>query len=156
MTDGADPIEYVNGEPQFAEDEERNYIERECTQDMMAKFVADCGPIQETQGSSYFLAEDGYYAMQGDLDAWRTEAILTGEGELQIALHQNISGEDWHFIWVIDPDHRPVRCDSTETGGAEVVPIGGNTWVEEWSADEDGHSIYYINAGAFHLSLIHI
>jgi len=131
------------------EGEDPTYLEEVCTQEMMAKFVEDCGPIQDATGSSYFLAEDGYYAMQGDLDAWRTEAILTGENELQIALHQRIAGEDWHFIWVIDPDHNPVRCDSNETGGAEIVQIGGNNWVEEWSADEDGHSIYYINAGAY-------
>jgi len=131
------------------EDEDETYLEGYCTQEMMAKFVQDCGPIQETQGSSYFLAEDGYYALQGELDPWRTEAILTGENELQIALHQRIAGEDWHFVWVIDPNHRPERCDSTESGGAEVVAIGGNTWVDEWSADEEGHSVYYINAGAY-------
>jgi hypothetical protein len=141
------------------EGDDPTYLESVCTQEMMAKFVADCSPIQESTGSSAFLAEDGYYALQGDLEAWRTEAILTGENELQISLHQRIAGEDWHFIWVIDPDHRPVRCDSrdvaeggdpSEGGGAEVVPIGGNTWVDEWSATEDGYSIYYINAGAFH------
>ena len=132
------------------EGEDPTFLEEICTQEMMAKYVQDCTPIQEATGSSGFLAEDGYYALQGDLDAWRTEAIITGESELQISLHQRIAGEDWHFIWVIDPDHRPVRCDSTEQGGAQVVEIGGNTWVDEWSADEDGHSIYYINAGAFH------
>lgn len=135
----------------LAEDEdETSYMEEYCTQDMMAKYVADCEPIGSATGSSGFLAEDGYYAMQGDLEPWRSEAIITGEGELQLAFHQRIQGEDWHLIWTIDPDFRPEACLSTEGGGAEIVPVHGSSWVEEWSADEDGHDIFYINAGAFH------
>jgi len=125
-------------------------LEAICTQDMMRKYVEDCEPLQDASGGSYFLDEDGYYAMKGGIEPWRTEAILTGEGELQLAFHQEIQGEDWHLIWTIDPDFKPEACVSTEDGEAEVVPVHGSSWLEEWSIEEDGYTIYYVNAGAFH------
>lgn len=134
------------------EGEEPTYLEQTCTQEMMARYYEQCTPIQDTPSSSSFLADDGYYAMKGSIEPWRTEAILTGEGELQLTIHQRIQGEDWYYLWVIDPDFNPVRCKSSETGdgSATVEPIGGSNWLEQWSIDEDGHDIYYINSGAFH------
>jgi hypothetical protein len=125
-------------------------LEAICTQEMMRKYVEDCEPIKAATGRSSFLDQDGYYALKGTLEPWRTEAILTGEGELQLAFHQNIEGEDWQMIWTIDPDFKPETCVSTEDGEAESVPVHGLSWVEQWSLDEDGYDIYYINAGAFH------
>jgi hypothetical protein len=54
------------------------------------------------------------------------------------------------MIWTIDPEFKPETCVSTEDGEAEVVLVGGSSWVDEWSADEEGHDIYYINSGAYH------
>jgi hypothetical protein len=117
---------------------------------MMRKFVEDCEPVKAASGGAYFLDQDGYYAMKGSLEPWRTEALLTGEGELQLSFHQEIEGEDWQLIWTIDPDFKPESCVSTEDGNAEVVPVHGSSWLEEWSADEDGYTIYYVNSGAYH------
>lgn len=130
--------------------EERYYMEDYCTQDMMKKYVEDCGKLQEVVSTSNFLRQDGYYAMKGGLEPWRTEAILTGEGHLQLAFHQNVQGEDWQLIWTIDPEFKPETCVSTTDGEAEVVLVDQSSWVEEWSADEDGYDIYYINSGAYH------
>lgn len=128
-------------------------LEAMCTQDMMRKFVEDCEPIQDATGGSFFLDQDGYYALKGEIDPWRTEALLTGEGELQLGFHMELEGDDFEVIWTIDPDFNPQSCvsigeDSDE--GAEIVPVHGSNWLDEWSADEDGHTIYYINSGAFH------
>jgi hypothetical protein len=125
-------------------------LEAMCTQEMMRKFVEDCEPVKAASGGAYFLDQDGYYAMKGSLEPWRTEALLTGEGELQLSFHQEIEGEDWQLIWTIDPDFKPESCVSTEDGNAEVVPVHGSSWLEEWSADEDGYTIYYVNSGAYH------
>jgi hypothetical protein len=131
-------------------EEERFFMEDYCSQEMMQKYVEDCTPLTEVASTSNFLRQDGYYAMKGGLDPWRTEAILTGEGHLQLSFHQNVQGEDWQMIWTIDPEFKPETCVSTEDGEAEVVLVGGSSWVDEWSADEEGHDIYYINSGAFH------
>lgn len=125
-------------------------LEAMCTQEMMRKFVEECDPIKKADGGAAFLDQDGYYAIKGELEPWRTEALLTGENELQLAFHQEIEGEDWQLIWTIDPDFRPESCVSTEDGAAEVVPVHGSSWLEQWSEDEDGYTIYYVNSGAFH------
>ncbi len=130
--------------------EERYYMEDYCTQDMMRKYVEDCGAIQDGVGSSRFLSEDGYYALKGELDPWRTEAVLTGEGGLQLSFHQEIQGQDWQAIWTIDPEFQPFDCQTDENGVVQQVPSGGLNWVEQWSEDEDGYTIFYVNSGAYH------
>ncbi len=135
--------------PGLVDADNPTFLEGYCTQEMMAKYVHDCEPILDAEGSAYFLGEDGYYGMQGGLEGWRTEAVLTGEGDLQLGFHQKIYGEDWHFIWVIDTEFAPQVCVSNDSGGADIDFVNGMDWVEQWSIDEDGHSIYYINAGAY-------
>ncbi|HCH63607.1 MAG TPA: hypothetical protein DFR83_12445 [Deltaproteobacteria bacterium] len=130
--------------------QERFYMEDYCSQDMMRRYVEDCGQLSATVSTANFLRQDGYYAMKGDLEPWRTEAILTGEGHLQIAFHQDVQGEDWQLIWTIDPDFKPETCISSTDGEAEIVQVDQASWVEKWSEDEDGHDIYYINSGAYH------
>jgi hypothetical protein len=111
--------------------------------------VDECAAFLEAQAWPIKLASDGYYSFGSDIDAWRSEAIITGEGDLQITLHQDLGGKDLHFSFTIMPDFEPVRCVSDETGGASIEQVDGASWLDQWSADEDGHTIYYLNAYGF-------
>ncbi len=105
---------------------------------------ADSGKV----GAAELLSDDGYYGLQGSVTPWRTEALLNGEGDLQLAVHHQLEpGQDFRFVFSVDPDFEPTRCISTENG-AEIQQVDGDNWVDQWSADEDGYRIYYLNAGA--------
>lgn len=96
-----------------------------------------------------FLQEDGFYAIKGELTPWRTEAIIGGEGDIQISIHQDLgAGADFRFMFTIKPAFRPTRCDSDDSGNSAIVDVDGSSWLERWAEDEDGRAIYYINAGA--------
>ena len=98
----------------------------------------------------YFLQEDGFYALQEEITAWRTEALINGEGALQLTIHHDLGdGEDFRFGFSIDPDFNPLDCVTDENGVASAQTVDGSDWLTEWSADEDGHTIYYLNAGAY-------
>jgi hypothetical protein len=111
--------------------------------------VDECVAFLEAQAWPIKLASDGYYSFGSDIDAWRSEAIITGEGDLQITLHQDLGGKDLHFSFTIMPDFEPVRCVSDENGGASIEQVDGASWLDQWSSDEDGHTIYYLNAYGF-------
>ena len=102
-----------------------------------------------------------------EINTWRGEAVITGEGDFQIGFHHRLpGGADARFAFVIDPDFAPQRCNP-ET--AEPEPVDGD-WVANWS-DElrdlkgdlpkglellepylDNGSLYFLNAGAFQLN----
>ncbi|MCB9780087.1 MAG: hypothetical protein H6742_16090 [Alphaproteobacteria bacterium] len=100
-----------------------------------------------------FLQNDGYYYLTEPLDAWRSEALINGEGDLQVTIHNKLGhGQDFRFTFVIKPDYAPVEClDLNDDGTASPVYTDGQPWLDAWSADEDG-TIYYLNAGAYQRS----
>jgi hypothetical protein len=104
-----------------------------------------------------WLDDDAYYVMKGTLDdAWRSEAIITSENDLQLTFHVALSGgQDFRAVWVIDPDFAPTRCTQDETGATVLELWDGADWVDKWSEDEsgeDGSYIYYLNAGSYQLN----
>ncbi len=64
----------------------------------------------------YWLAEDDYYVVQNEVTSWRSEAIMTSEGDFQITVHHELdssvgdAGEDFRFAFVIDPNFQPTVC----------------------------------------------
>ncbi len=84
-----------------------------------------------------WLGLGAYRGFQEPLDPWRGEAILLNEGDLQIGFHQRMpGGEDFRFIFTIDPDFQPTECAPDGNGGVETQNIDGN-WVENWSTEID-------------------
>lgn len=93
--------------------------------------------------------DDGYYGITGKIEPWRTEALLTSEGDFQITTHVELGQtEDFRFHFTIAPDFAPTECIEDESGAAVAQDVDGASWVEKWSEDEDGYAIYYLNAGA--------
>ena len=125
-----------------------------------------CGLEEDTEGdnagetinsitfeSHKFLQNDSFYAMHGEIKPWRTEAIINGEGDLQLTVHTMLpDNEDFRFNFVIKPNFRPVHCITNDFGEPVVEFVDGSDWVTQWSADEDGHQIYYLNAGAYQIN----
>ena len=100
-----------------------------------------------------WLDDDAYYVQRGALEPWRSEAILTSEGDLQLTFHMDLGDDqDFRVAWVIDPDFEPTVCVQAEDGSTTLQQQDGADWVEKWSADENGRTIYYLNAGAFQLN----
>ena len=96
-----------------------------------------------------WIGIDGFQALGGDLNPWRGEAVITGEGDVQIGFHQRLpGGEDFRFSFVIDPNFRPQRCTTDANGETEAVDIDGD-WIENWSGDVDDGILYYLTNGAF-------
>jgi hypothetical protein len=117
--------------------------------DHVDEMVEECEQINDLDFYPW-LQEDGFYALQGSLTPWRTEGLINGEGDLQLTIHQDLgNGEDFRFGFAIDPNFNPLDCVTGEDGEPEIVQVDGSDWVEEWSADEDGYDIYYLNAGAY-------
>ena len=86
--------------------------------------------------------------MSGQLEPWRTEAMLNGEGDVQLTTHHRLgNGEDFRFTFSIKPNFAPIECLSDDDGNAYVAYVDGSSWLEKWSEDEDGYDIYYLNAG---------
>lgn len=98
-----------------------------------------------------FLQDDGYYYLTQPLDVWRSEAIMNGEGDFQLTLHNKLgNGQDMRLAFSLKPGFAPVECtDEDGDGVATVNYTDGASWLQQWSADEDGHNIYYLNAGSF-------
>ena len=142
--EAADP-RFVGGSCELDEDGEP--VEW-CTEEIQQKWADDCfGTADKVGVVDTFMYDDGYYAIQGDVEPWRTEAIINGENDLQLTVHHYLEkGQDFRFTFSIAPDFEPTRCISTENG-AEIQKVDGASWVEKWSEDEGDYYIYYLNAG---------
>ncbi|MFT5683918.1 MAG: hypothetical protein ACI8RZ_004850 [Myxococcota bacterium] len=96
-----------------------------------------------------FLQDDGYYAMQGKVEPYRTDAYLNSENDFQLTVHQRLDdGEDFRFQFSIAPDFAPVECID-EDGTTVVRYVDDAEWVNQWSDDEEGYSIFFLNAGSY-------
>lgn len=119
-------------------------------EDKVEEMEAECERITAKESTVGWLGEDSFYGVQGELDPWRTWVTLNGEGDLQLAVHHDLGhGEDLRFQFVIGQDYAPVECVTDENGEARVEYVDGAKWDEEYSADEDGYTIHYLNAGAY-------
>lgn len=79
-----------------------------------------------------WLDRDVFSVASEPLDAWRGEAVMTSEGDLQLAFHHRLPGNDFRFVMVLDPNFQPVRCQEDESGALSLDPIDGD-WVGGWS-----------------------
>ena len=114
----------------------------------------DCGDVDAISFESHkFLQNDGFYLLSQPVEPWRTEAMINGEGDLQLTVHHSLpDGEDFRFMFSIDPYFRPTLCTTDAAGNPKVEYLDGSDWVDRWSEDEDGYDIYYLNAGAYQLN----
>jgi hypothetical protein len=107
----------------------------------------DWPPEHET-----WLANDGYVVVGEELNPWRSEAIITSEGDVQLGFHHRLpGGEDFRFAIAIDPSFQPRECVENEAGdGVEYREVDGD-WVGNWSEDvaEEGGRLFYFNAAAY-------
>ena len=114
----------------------------------------DCGAIDDVTFESHkFIQNDGYYLLSQPVEPWRTEALINGEGDLQLTVHHSLpDGEDFRFAFSIDPYFRPTLCTTDTEGNPKVEYLDGSDWVNRWSEDEGDYNIYYLNAGAYQLN----
>lgn len=117
----------------------------------------DWPPTHET-----WLVNDGFEIVRGDLDPWRGEAIVTNEGDLQLAFHHTLpGGSDLRFEVAVDPNFRPRRCEEVDKDGdgvaegVELVDVNGSPWLEQWSRTANGlpsdGTMFFLNANSFQL-----
>ena len=107
-----------------------------------------CGPNQWPPEYEEWGIQSGFHVIEEPLDPWRGEALITGEGDLQIAFHQHVKGQDLRVIMSIDPDFGPVACETT-ADGFEHVRKDNADWVTEWSkelTDLEGRADEFGNA----------
>jgi hypothetical protein len=126
-----------------------------CTEEDVTSFAEEC---EQLHGLAYnrWIVEDGYYGLSGQLESWRSEALINSEGDLQLTVHIDLGNDqDFRFHFSIDPNFAPDECleknEDDEDGAPTVYRAfqDGSNWVQEWSEDEEGNQIFYLNAGAF-------
>ncbi len=108
-----------------------------CTAD--AELAGECPEAWEDAEPSYFswLDSDVYVVSQGSLNnPWRTEAILTAEGDLQVTVHQDLGdGYDFRFAFVVDPDFHPSVCIQEGQTCYSGQDDDGDGWVDQEDPD---------------------
>ena len=92
----------------------------------------DCGDIDAISFESHkFIQNDGYYLLNQSINPWRTEALINGEGDLQMTVHHALpDGEDFRFAFSIDPYFRPTLCTTDTEGNPKVEYLDGSDWVD--------------------------
>lgn len=81
--------------------------------------------------------DEAFRVVSEPLDAWRGEALINAEGDLQITFHHTLEGgADFRFTMAVDPAFQPVTCSGDENGDLVRTPIDGD-WVENWSSELD-------------------
>ncbi len=132
-------------------------------------YAADCCEAGEGESCDgvlqprYFgwLDDYAYYLNEGKVDAYRTEVVLTTEGDLQLTVHMDVPEfGDFRFGWVIDPQFQPELCvdqvldeDGTLVAldEAQMVEDQGD-WLGTWSAGEEKGTLWHLNAGSFQIN----
>lgn len=94
-----------------------------------------CGANKWPPPYETWAEQSGWYVVTEKLDPWRGQAIITGEGDLQIAFHHRLpGGSDFRFLLAIDPEFGPVTCKNNPDGSFDHVRRDGD-WVAEWSKE---------------------
>ncbi len=127
-------------------------------------YAAACLEADAPKRLDYFTWLDDYaywrkeatFGGDADVQVWRTEAVLTTEGDLQLTAHINVDGiGDFRFGWTIDPDFQPTECRDTEDGGAAMTDVDGN-WIEGWqnsvTAKGQTGTLWPLNANAYQVN----
>jgi len=115
----------------------------------LKKALDICGDANWPPTHEAWLSRDAYHVYTDTLEPWRGEAIMTSEGDFQVTFHQALTGgEDFRFAFVIDPVFQPKKCVQSEEGSTVMEPVDG-LWLENWSADVDAGTLYYLNSAAY-------
>jgi hypothetical protein len=131
-----------------------------CDEEDEAGFATECAEISALEFNTW-AGDDSYYGMTGEIKPWRTEALLNSEGDLQLTVHvmlpsdeenDDAEAQDFRFNFSIDPNFAPVECLEDENGDSYIAYQDGSNWVDEWSEDEDGNRIFYLNSGAYQVN----
>ncbi len=130
-------------------------------------------PINICQGDTWppeheqWAERAAYRVVGGDLDAYRGDALVNSEGDVQFAFHHRLpGGEDFRWVFAVDPDFQPTTCLGDDQEGVIRDQLDGD-WIEEWSRElreytgdlpqgfeyldgltEDGR-LFFINANAY-------
>ena len=93
-----------------------------------------------------------FYKKEGKIDAYRVEALLTTEHDLQLTVHMNVPRYgDVRFGWVVDPRFQPAECVEVGDGTAVLEDVDGD-WLTNWSAAEGGGTLFNLNAGTYQIN----
>ena len=96
--DGVAEVDYLSPKNVTLINCTENRVEGECNTDAVNEYFT-------------WLAGDAYYLGQGELVPWRSEGLMTNEGDFQLTVHHDLgNGEDFRFTFVIDPELRPSIC----------------------------------------------
>jgi hypothetical protein len=95
-----------------------------------------CGENNWPPEYEEWATQAGFRVVTEDMDPWRGEALISSEGDLQIAFHHRPpGGSDMRFVIAIDPDFGPTTCvQDPDSEGLKRVPLDGD-WVAEWSRE---------------------
>jgi len=102
------------------------------------EIAGDCPAAWDEGEPEYFtwLGDDVFIVDQDDLEPWRSEAILTGEGGFQLTVHQDLgNGYDFRFAFVVDPEFRPSVCIQEGQTCFSGVDDDGDGWVDHEDPD---------------------
>lgn len=123
----------------------------DCDDDIQEEMDEDCDRIDALEYYTEFQ-DDGYYALTGKIEPWRTEALYTSEGDFQLTVHHDLGdGQDFRFVFSIAPDFAPVYCTDDDNGDPTIEYVDGVSWLDAWSEDEDGYSLYYLNSNGYQI-----
>jgi hypothetical protein len=169
LKDTVDPADYPDAGGTTFNVDCREFESKEDRESLELPDALDiCGQAQWPPEYETWATQNGYYVVQESMEPWRGQAIITGEGDIQIAFHQRLpGGADFRFILAVDPDFGPVTCKNDGGDYAHVRRDGD--WVAEWSKElsniadlpddlqakyphlqglEDG-SLYFLNADGY-------
>ena len=83
-----------------------------------------------------WMDDDAYYVLQGELVPWRSEAIMTSEGDFLVTVHHDLGdGQDFRFAFVIKPDYQPTVCIQEGQTCYTGVDNDGDGWVDAEDPD---------------------
>ncbi|MCB9764147.1 MAG: hypothetical protein H6739_30530 [Alphaproteobacteria bacterium] len=83
-----------------------------------------------------WLDDDVFYLLQNDLDAWRSEAILTSEGDFLLTVHHDLgNGQDFRFAFAIDPNYQPTICIQENQSCYVEGDNDGDGWADAQDPD---------------------
>ncbi|HND28900.1 MAG TPA: hypothetical protein PKY30_01035 [Myxococcota bacterium] len=103
-----------------------------------------------------WISRYAYYLKEGtvstDDDIYRAEALINSEGDLQLTVHADMGAlQDFRFGFTIDPHFQPTECADDGTGAMALQNVDGD-WLAEWSANDDGYTVWELNGGSFQVN----
>jgi hypothetical protein len=113
-----------------------------------------CGANKWPPQYEEWAQQSGFRVVTEELDPWRGQALITSEGDLQIAFHHRApGGADTRFVIAVDPDFSPTTCAVDGDSYKLVSYDGGNVpmkdannngvddggWIERWSTGTEEH-----------------